>query len=144
MDESKLKAWVVDNLQPTMDALGLPHWRVSARLDALDDPLRGHVDVAAAYERATITIDPARVDDDRVANDVLQHELIHCILAPFDLVISAAIEYVADDRVRAMMTSIHKYACEQAVRNVERLLYQQEKMRERAATPAGTTGDDDE
>ncbi len=136
MDESRVDAWVRDNLAAVMAALGLPHWRIRVVLDANEPNVRGRVEIEAPYERAAVILDPPQIADVPALRGVLQHELIHCILAPYDLFLFAAMEYVPEGPAREAMRRVWNYACEAAARNVERLIFSQEKIRDGGMTDA--------
>jgi hypothetical protein len=132
MDESMVVAFLERDAARLQAEFGLPHWRITTRVKALVDGTRAQVETDAPYERATIEFDPAQFKDDETLKSCYEHELIHCVLAPFDLGMFAAKEWIPDGPARESFDRAWRYAEEQAVRNVERLVF---KLREVGRSP---------
>jgi hypothetical protein len=106
--QTQTQAWtvVVDYEVPTGD----PSWiaQVDRQLD---------------YLHATISLDPERHGDDGQVLDSLRHELLHLLLAPFDLYADLTTQFfVHDPAARRVEQRAFRNAVETAVGNLERML----------------------
>jgi hypothetical protein len=126
MDASAVRAVVAKYAQPLMEKLGIPHWSIVFHYDLREAngafAKRGECIRQVRYDRATIRLDCEEFSDEQEVLKVLRHELIHVVLAPFDLFWHAAGACWADDPVKAaMMDAVWDHVVEQAVINIERV-----------------------
>ena len=84
MDESKVKEWVEANIKPLCEEFGIPHWGVKVHFVSMGDEFCGDCSAYPLYERATIRLDPAGMDDEAYLKKVFEHELLHIVNAPWD------------------------------------------------------------
>lgn len=90
MRKSKVKRIVDANIEGLKATLGLDSWRIKIRYGKVkiqgSDDFNGQCSVAVKYlNKATITLDPGKLDDEAEVLEVLQHELVHCITSSFHL-----------------------------------------------------------
>ena len=124
MDLSAVRA-LCDAAAPVMRDL---LWVSDIRLDLVYGPCEsGSHDAEcernAPYRRATITIDPARADDETDVLDSLRHELLHVALGEFDVfweVAGAGVE--ADTPSATVLQRAWTLACERTVNTLENAL----------------------
>ena len=110
-----------------MAECGVPHWRVAVVLEKIPDHgLLATVKRRVDYWQATITLDPSKQDDEATLCDSLQHELLHCLLGPFDLVYEAMGAHIQDKAARMAMERLYYWAQEQGVLNISRMLINRE------------------
>lgn len=130
MDRSAVKAIVDREIEPLKARLGIPHWRIVVTYGPVSDPGRvaeGHRGMAecrraAPYERATITLDHEQHDDETEVVDSLIHELLHVVLAPFDLYRNFATKFIeVGTTADGQEDTLFAHCIEQAVRNLERM-----------------------
>jgi len=73
------------------------------------------------YERATITIDHARIENEDELLNVVRHEMIHCLLAPMEDVLKVMHALLDDDKSsKALVDGVYDRALERTVLALER------------------------
>jgi hypothetical protein len=127
MDESAVKAIVDDRLESLTELFGLYFWRIEVKFEATrrPDQWRAMCDREVNYSRATITLDPTKFDTEDEVIKALEHELLHVVLAPFDLYRNLVTQHIGPEEValtRVEQTA-WEYMIEQQVINLERMLY---------------------
>lgn len=130
MDESKVREIVEANIDAYLRAFGIPHWRITVEYWPAGEGVGSFVspaayEMATEYERAAITLDPHQLRDEEQVLECLRHELFHILAWPFCLYRRTAwVPQIADgsddDRREDKLFDI---ACEQFVRNMERLWF---------------------
>ncbi len=127
MDRSECKAIVEREIEPMMERLGIPHWRLQVSYGPIpsDDPeweTRGEVTVKPNYNQAMIRLNPDAFDDETALLKTLRHELFHVVLTPYDVFIAIVKPLLTpSEAVESMATAAWRNACEQAVINLERM-----------------------
>jgi hypothetical protein len=106
-----------------MREFGLPHWRIRCKTTVLEPDVYAEVRIDPAREQACIEVDPAQVRDEESLVKTMEHELIHCVVAPFDAFADAAREWIPEGPARESARRVWNDAMERAVRNVERMAY---------------------
>lgn len=125
MDLSAVKAIVERDADALLRAFGVPHWTVTIEygpIDGADDDChaQGQCHRLLDYESATISLDPAALDDEEHVLKVLRHEIAHIVLAPFDLM--RGLMLIGLDGVEHEKTlTIVNHATECAVKNLSRM-----------------------
>jgi hypothetical protein len=123
MDRSEVKAIVDREIEPLMEMMGVPHWRIKVEYER---PENGEWEAEChripPYNRANVRIDPDSMADADHVIRTLVHELAHVVLSPFDVYRNVMTAHDVegspeDKRERQLWT----YAVEQAVINVERM-----------------------
>jgi hypothetical protein len=131
MDQSEARRLVEAHIEGYTAALGIAFWRLTILYEPIDaEPGRVCRDHKAAgecitnvrYNRATIRLDPAQLDDAAKLLEALRHELFHVVLAPFLLYRDHYLATVergsgADDQE----SRLWEFVAEQAVINLERV-----------------------
>jgi nitric oxide synthase oxygenase domain/subunit len=123
VDTSAVKAIVEANIERLMEAIGIPHWRLTVYYEAPENPnWKASCDRSGAdYWRASITIDPKHANDADDVIDSLVHELLHIVLAPFDLYRNAVTPHIAVDTPEGRQEQvIWTHVMEQTVLTLER------------------------
>jgi hypothetical protein len=123
MDESTVVAFVEKNAERMMREFGLPHWRIRWKASVLAPDVRGEVTIDASREQAYIEVDPAQTPDEDSLVKTIEHELIHCAVAPFDAFMEFAREWIPEGPARESARKVWVEAMERAVRNVERMAW---------------------
>lgn len=128
MDRSEVKAIVDREIEPMMERLGIPHWRIVVNYDLRPredndySPGIGDCTRRIDYTQASIGLDPDGLDDEDHVLEVLRHELFHVLLSPFDLFERAAANATrSDDTATAILARIWTFVTEQGVINLERM-----------------------
>lgn len=123
MKTEEARAIVERHLVPFMAALGVPHWKVTVDYGRCErETWIVQCSRNGDYWKAYITIDPAKHEDEEELLDSLRHELLHVLIAPFDLFVDAALQHVPDGDASRAMDRIREHAVEATVRNLERML----------------------
>jgi hypothetical protein len=144
LDRSECKRIVDREIEALAEAMGLPHWHIVVRYERVADEHPEGFTVSAncrakpEYERATITIDPDEMDDEAELLRILRHELMHIVLAPFNLYRGFATAFVEQKSTAdAQEDAIWAHSVEQGVRSLERLWFSVERYwRDRIADEA--------
>jgi len=126
MDASQVRAIVGKYAPALMEKLGIPHWSIVFYYDLREQKgsfaKRGECIRQVRYDKAAISFDPEEFGTEDEVLKNLRHELIHVVLAPFDLFWHAAEAHWTDDPVRTeIMNTVWDHAVEQAVINIERV-----------------------
>lgn len=82
MDSSKCREILLANIERLRADLRLWDWRIDIFTGRLEGNAVGEVRVHSPYQRAEITVDNDKVDDEAEALRVLRHELIHIFCWP--------------------------------------------------------------
>ena len=126
MDRSAVKAVVERELEPLMMRLGIPHWNVlvvyKPEANDGDFEVRGRCDRRTEYNIASITLNPESLDGAEEVLATLRHELLHVVLAPFDLYREAVEPLLSGDTAKGEVFSVlFRHCVEQAVVNLNRM-----------------------
>lgn len=125
MDLSRVKA-LCDAAAPPMRAA---LWCADVRLDLVYGPCSdpdwsAECERNAPYNRATITIDPARHEDEGEVLDSLRHEVLHLVLTEFDVyanIVQSNIDE-GDGPAQAVEERAWTLACERTINRLENVL----------------------
>jgi hypothetical protein len=126
MDRSAVKKVVDGAIEPLIEKLGVPHWRIEVHYSLRESTDAFQVHAACTrdvnYNRAVIEFDPDQFDDEAHVLKALRHELFHVVLSPFDL-FGQGVEQVVGEASPAgkVLARTWKYAVEQGVINLERM-----------------------
>lgn len=121
MDESAVKVIVAKNAEALAAAMGLSHWRIRWFAERPDIGSKGYCERLIDYERATIYLDPAQMDDEADLLRVLRHELFHVVASPADLLLGLIDAGITDPVEVERIGRVSRYVQETLVRNLERL-----------------------
>ncbi len=121
MKTSKVREIVNEHIKPIRNALHLNDWDIDTEYTALDPGTPARVHMAARYRLATIQFDPAQIVDREQVLRCLRHELLHLVLAPFDLYTCAVSEMLPKHFSR-VDKQLFMDAVELVVGNLERVL----------------------
>ena len=121
MDQSEVRAIVNEHLKPIRDALQLNDWNIDTECSPLELGTPARVHMTARYRHATIQFDPAQIGDREHVLRCLRHELLHLVLAPFDLYTYAVSEMLSEQFSR-VDKQLFTDAVELVVGNLERVL----------------------
>lgn len=121
---AEMRVMVEELLPAWMQKLGCPHWSVTVVYSACSDPTwSASCYREAAYEVATITLDPQHHFTREDVERSLIHELLHIKLAPFDLYRSVITQNRAPGTTAAREESaLFEFCVEQAVKELRRLV----------------------
>lgn len=121
MDQSKVREVVNKHLKPIRDALQLSDWWIDVEYSSLADGTPAEVWMKPRYRRALIKFDPAQQESREHILRNLRHELLHLVLAPYDLY-SNAVSEMLDEQYQKVDSQLFSDACEVTVGNLERIL----------------------
>jgi hypothetical protein len=123
VDASEVKRIVEANMRPMSEALGVHHWFFN-----IDYHSTGNENWKAScsrnidYHHAHIIIDPAHCHSEKDVLESLRHEMLHVILAPFDLYRDLVTQHIQEDSVEARQERrAFNYAVEQMVLRLEKM-----------------------
>lgn len=118
MDASEVKAIVELVIEDLRDALTIPHWRISVDYGPCEDANHGaECSRQPDYYQANITIDPQRMNSTKHVIETLRHELLHVVLADFDLMFD--VSDMSNDATYRLWT----HAVERTVATMEKLFH---------------------
>lgn len=123
MDRSRVVALAAKHLPRLRTELGISHWTIHIRYDepfgehgADGSRTRACVHTDLSYDHATIDLNCAEIDDEAELIETLHHELLHVVLAPYDLLSDYAEKAVEKGSVEAeRLVALYSYCCERAV-----------------------------
>ena len=121
MDQSEVRFIVNEHVKPIRDALQLNDWHIDTEYTALDPGTSARVHMMPRYRRATIQFDPAQIVDREHVLRCLRHELLHLVLAPFDLY-TCAVSEMLPEQFSKVDNQLFMDAVELVVGNLERVL----------------------
>ncbi len=123
MDTSAVKAIVDRHIEPLMESMGIPHWKISVYYDSCSDPeWVAECRRICDYNQAWITIDPRHAVDEAGVVKSLVHELCHVILAPLDVYREAMTQHIENGTDLAKQENrLWSHFIEQTVINCERM-----------------------
>lgn len=125
MTRKQLKQLLDDNLEIYKEKVGVVHWDVGIELTELPCDFEAEVRRQEDYRTAHIRFDPSKLckKSETYVLNILRHELIHLLLAPFDVYGSIVETFIRNyDDVKAADLRAYTHAQEQAVWNIEKLL----------------------
>jgi hypothetical protein len=98
------------------------HWQVDLCVEPIDKPKTCATFTAdPKYQQIALTFDPAKIDTEEDALKVLRHEMIHGLLAEFNLLYDA-MERVAPRDEMTLLDTIYHHSLERSVVSIERML----------------------
>lgn len=127
MTHTEIDAWFALNLDRKAKELGVPHFRirvVQERLETGKMTCEAHPE----YERATIRVDVSDYADDVDASVLeadFEHELMHIVHSPFDILRAHLYELMGKEEACRWnaVASLFDHCAEMTVRNMERMRY---------------------
>lgn len=125
LEVSQVRALVEAHMPRMVQQFQLNDWWIYTKYEQLSDvDWRGQVDLGQAdYKRATIRFNVLFLDSDEDVLRVLRHELLHLLLAPFEIYDDVVYQYVHEDAVATKVRSrMRTHALEMIVGNLERAL----------------------
>ena len=128
MPADQVKAIAKAYLEPMSQALHVSHWKITLKVEKIKDSAAAAAQVfmTSDYDIATIVIDPTQCNSEEEVVRFLRHELIHLLLAPFDLHSETVREVIRQsetpDPGLAAEARVFTFAVERMVLNIERAL----------------------
>ena len=119
MDKSEVQDIVSGAIEKMKDLLYLNDWQINIYYGHLGDNMNGKCERDISYRIADITLDPEELDSKEEVLDVLRHELLHLVIADFDLY-KAAIHHNFDDN--HTFAGLYFHAAERVIGNIERMM----------------------
>jgi hypothetical protein len=131
MTVADAKALVESWLPDLIDALALGHWKITV---AYDKPPEANWQAACSrhvsYNVAEIELDAESYLDPAKLFFDLRHELLHVVVSPFDVYTHYVAGFsVNNPTIAAQDEFLRRYATEQAILNLEKILFCFEKGR---------------
>lgn len=118
------RKWIRQNLPRLQKKFRLEDWQISVTVVNVmseDDPTMGACECDSDYQFARITIAADQIEDIEELDMAFQHELIHCVLSPFDQVAQLLME--SDNEMAAgILGGFYRSCVERTVRNLELVL----------------------
>ena len=117
MDDSAVRAIVDKRIKRAMQEIGIPHWHITIEYGptGVDNWAASCDRRGRDYWHATITLDPAVLDDDEHVLTCLYHELAHVLLAPLDVyrdAVTARIHSGGDEAAQTQEAILWTHAIE--------------------------------
>jgi hypothetical protein len=139
MDQSEVKRIVDQHAEEMAGRLRIGHWKITAVYGPCSNPeWSAECRLDASRDMATFTFDPERLKSEAEVLDLLQHEMLHIVLAPFDLFEMTARSLVGDDEIaRNVLRLAGMHAVEQSVLNLERMIRELTRVTSFAHGPKG-------
>jgi hypothetical protein len=133
LDKSEVEAIARRELPRLAEMLHVAHWTIDLSFDAsrLQPTSMAECERMSCYDRATIILHPEKHRDEADVIDSIEHELLHIVLAPFDLswnVVSESFHGVPLEHVK----TVWQYSLEQTIVTLQRIL---RDLSARAAKP---------
>lgn len=131
MTSTEVREWIDREIPVILRSFGLPHWRVRIdyfRMDKEGDGFQPfmHVKRRVEYERAVICVDAdicaTDIDTEDELREFLEHEVMHIVHSPFNLVRDIVWEMLTEDQ-RGTLNETWRYAEELTLRNLERMAH---------------------
>jgi hypothetical protein len=120
MTEADAKTIVEAHADTYAQALGISHYWIRIEYVGLDGD--GECDLKPEYEGAIIRIDPAKHDTEVHLLGTLRHEMLHIVLADYELLVKATQAMARSGYERLMLYTASKWSCERTLRQLERVL----------------------
>lgn len=121
MDRSKLRAFVNKHIKWVRWALQLQEWQVDISIEVSEKDCAAACDTKSMYRKVDLTFDPEKTHSQEQAFSNLRHEMLHVLLAEFDLLFEA-IKRVAPASELEILDVLYHNAHERAIGNIERML----------------------
>lgn len=122
MDRSKLRKFVNTHLKWVRWALQLQQWKVDIVIGETNiSTTPASCDAKSMYRNAELTFDPERTHSEEDAFRNLRHEMLHVLLAEFDLLYEA-VKRVAPSSDMEILDVLYHNAHERSIGNIERML----------------------
>jgi hypothetical protein len=123
LDKSEVEAIAKRELPRLAEMLHVAHWTIDLSLDAsrLQPTSMAECERMSCYDRATIILHPEKHLDEADVIESIEHELLHIVLAPFDLswnVVSESFQGVMLEHVK----TVWQYSLEQTIVTLQRIL----------------------
>jgi hypothetical protein len=123
LDKSEVEAIARRELPRLADLLHVGHWTIDLSFDAsrLQPTSMAECERMSCYDRATIILHPEKHRDEADVIDSIEHELLHIVLAPFDLswnVVSESFRGIPLEHVK----TVWQYSLEQTIVTLQRIL----------------------
>lgn len=123
MDKSKCCEIVDANIEGMKAQFNLQQWRIQINYEPLEEYCVAQCFMATAYQRATIKIDPEQHETEDEVVDSLRHELLHIVLAPYNIYRSMVTPNIEkDSAMDTVEEEAWTVAIESAVLNLERIM----------------------
>jgi len=122
MKKSQMQRLAEKEIRRLKSALGLHFWDIDLVIGRCEtEGAVGENGLLPEYERATITIDHARIENEDELLNVVRHEMIHCLLAPMEDVLKVMHALLDDDKSsKALVDGVYDRALERTVLALER------------------------
>jgi hypothetical protein len=133
LDKSEVEAIARRELPRLADLLHVSHWTIDLSFDTsrLHPTSMAECERRLNYDQATITLHPEKHIDEADVIDSIEHELLHIVMAPFDLswnVVSESFRGIPLEHVK----TVWQYSLEQTIVTLQRIL---RDLSARAAKP---------
>jgi len=121
MDRSKLRAVISKHIKWLRWIFQLNQWTVNSSIGHIDGSIIAKCEIKSKYRLIDLTFDAEKTGSVSDAFDSLRHEMIHGMLAEYDLLYEA-IERVAPKSEMEILDVLYHNACERSVGNIERMI----------------------
>lgn len=124
MQKKEVQKIVEDNIDSMKAMLGLSHWDITMEYGAIPKrpSLNGLCTTDVAWvDSAKIRLSPKKLQNEEEVLDVLQHELVHCIVSSFHLGMVAAGKLVTKKEYDALLI-LHSRANEEVTTRLCKIL----------------------
>lgn len=125
MKKSEVKRIVEENIETLKKMLGLDRWDINFEykpLSGRNKSCNGQCLTDVAWvDRALITLVPRKLYDKQDVLDVLQHELVHCIMSSHNIYMTAMAKLVSRKEYQALLV-LHYRADEEATVRICKVL----------------------
>lgn len=127
MDQSEVKRFVERDIAGLMEAMGVPHWNLLVEYGPMESntagfSCHGQCTPSVCYNKATIQLDPAMIQDEKALGKLLVHEIGHILISPFNLYRKHAASFIqAGSPQDSQEDTVWEYCMEQTIINLERM-----------------------
>jgi hypothetical protein len=122
MEKCDAQKWLDRNAKRVIRKMGVPHWTVHFYWELKDsEEWAGRIEMNFKYEEASVQINLPKIDNKKVLEKVITHELAHIAHAPFAILWDAIEPFLPDDKTRDSMLAMYSHAKELTVLNIERI-----------------------
>ncbi len=122
MNTAEVRAIVHDHMNGFLYALRLKDWHIGMQYRRPDNDAVANCEADTSYRTATITIDPAKMEDEYDVVFTLRHELLHCLHCQFEVYRKQVFQLVHDTMVLNALDQAFNHACEVTVTSIEDML----------------------
>lgn len=125
ISESRANELLIEYLRDYCKKLKLSHWKIKTKFEHLEEKIVGMCNHDSKYNEAVISLDLSQIDDEKEFLDILQHELIHCIMGDLQIAKDVGCAAMSATEMRKYFESFD-HGIERAVTIVQRIIFKEQ------------------